>query len=222
MPDSPIIEYYRKRAEQSSDTYGPPEIQKDFAWVTEWLRKNIADCDVFEVACGSGHWTKIAASRARSIISSDISWDLVSTARRSIARVDFVLADAFTLPVTKNVFNCGMAHFWLSHIPRKNVRPFIQTFARCVKSGGRLLFTDTRWVDGYRRLPVRRDEDGNTYDLRTLKDGSQHEILKNYFTRTEWEQHLASFGTVYIEELSYIWAIRLELNPRSENMSPGC
>jgi ubiquinone/menaquinone biosynthesis C-methylase UbiE len=223
MDESSIIEYYRKRAAQRDDTYGPPEIQKDFAWVTEWLHENVANRDVLEVACGTGHWTKVAATSARSVVSSDISWDLVHAARQKMntPRVDFMVADAFTLPVTSNTFNCGMAHFLLSHVRRTEVRSFIGTFAQYLKSGSRLLLTDTRWVEGYRKPPVRHDEHGNTYDLRTLKDGSQFEILKNYFTRAEWEQHLASFGTVSVEELTYVWAIRLELNPRLGNISPG-
>jgi hypothetical protein len=114
-----------------------------------------------------------------------------------------------------------MAHFLLSHIGRTEVRPFVEAFAKCLRSGSRLLFTDTKWVDGYRRLPFRQDENGNTYDLRTLNDGSRFEILKNYFTRAEWERYLAPCGTVYIQELSYVWAIRLDLNLLTENISPG-
>jgi len=77
-----------------------------------------------------------------------------------------------------------------------------------------MLLTDTRWVEGYREAPFRCDEDGNTYNLRNLKDGSQFEILKNYFTRAEWQEYLASFGTVHIEELEYVWAIKIELTPQ--------
>jgi demethylmenaquinone methyltransferase/2-methoxy-6-polyprenyl-1,4-benzoquinol methylase len=223
MDESPIIQYYRKRAEQSGETYGPPELQKDFVWITEWLHQNVAGCDVLEVASGTGHWSQVVATSARSLVVSDISWNLVHEARRTtnLPRVDFIVADAFTLPVIFNNFNCGMAHFFLSHLRRTEVRLFVANFAQCMKSGSRLLFTDTKWVDGYRKPPLRQDKDGNTYDLRTLKDGSRFEILKNYFTRAEWEQYLAPCGTVYIEELSYVWAIRLELNPLTEHTSPG-
>jgi demethylmenaquinone methyltransferase/2-methoxy-6-polyprenyl-1,4-benzoquinol methylase len=216
MDESPLIEYYRKRAAQSDDTYGPPEIQKDFAWITRWLRENVAGRDVIELACGTGHWTEIAAESARSIVASDIVWDLVDAARRKIdmSVVDFVVCDAFGLPFSPKTFSCGMVHFLLSHVRRTEVRSLIDTCVRCLKPGSSLLLTDTKWIEGYRKLPFRRDEDGNTYDLRKLKDGSQFEILKNYFTRAEWEKYLASFGTVHIEELEYIWAIKIELIPQ--------
>jgi len=213
LDESSIIEYYRRRAAQRDDTYGPPEIQKDFAWVTAWLRENVADRDVVEVACGTGHWTKVASAWARSIVASDIGWDLVHTAREKTNSpvTDFAVADARMLPFTPNTFSCAMAHFLLSHISRTEVPRLIEMLARCLKRRGCLLLTDTKWVDGYRRPPVRRDAEGNTYDLRTLKDGSQFEIVKNYFTRTEWEQYLEPFGAVQIKELTYIWAIKIDL-----------
>jgi ubiquinone/menaquinone biosynthesis C-methylase UbiE len=216
MDESPVIEYYRKRAAQSDGTYGPPEIQKDFAWITAWLRENVTDRDVLELACGTGHWTRIASASARSIVASDISWDLVHAARQKIdsRTVDFVVCDAFKVPFSPNTFSCGMFHFLLSHVRRTEVRSFVEVFRRCLKRRSCLLLTDTRWVEGYREAPFRRDEDGNTYNLRNLKDGSQFEILKNYFTRAEWQEYLASFGTVHIEELEYVWAIKIELTPQ--------
>jgi ubiquinone/menaquinone biosynthesis C-methylase UbiE len=213
MDESPIIDYYRRRAAQRDDTYGPPEIQKDFAWVTAWLRENVADRDVLEVACGTGHWTKVVSAWARSIVASDISWYLVHAAREKTNApvVDFAVSDARMLPFVPDTFSCGIAHFLLSHISRAEVRRLVEGLRRCLKRGSCLLLTDTKWVDGYRKPPFRSDDEGNTYDLRTLKDGSQFEILKNYFTRTEWEQHLAPFGAVHIKELEYVWAIKIDL-----------
>ncbi len=212
MGDSPLIDYYRRRAEQSGGSYGPPEIQKDFEWITTWLRDNVADRDVLELGCGTGHWTKVASASARSIVASDLSSDLVCAARKEIesSAVDFIVCDAFKLPFTSNAFSCGMAHFLLSHVRRAEVRPFVDSFRRSLKSRGCLLLTDTKWVDGYRKPPFRRDKEGNTFDLRTLKDGSRFEILKNYFTSAEWQEYLSSFGRLYIEELEYVWAIKIE------------
>ena len=213
MDESPIVDYYRKRAAQSDGTYGPPEIQPDFQYLANWLQQNVAHRDVLEVACGTGHWTKVAAATARRILASDISSELVHAARRETDAhlVDFMVADACKLPVTPNTFNCGMAHFLMSHIPRPDICPFIGSFSRYFTPGSRMLFSDTKWVEGYRLPIARRDKDGNTYDIRTLKDGSQYEILKNYLTSAEWREYLEPFGIVHIEELTYIWAVRLEL-----------
>ena len=218
MDDRTIIEYYRKRVAEYDEMYGPPELQADFAWLTQWLQKNVAGTDVLEVACGTGHWTKVASATARRIVASDINWNLLHAARQKVEGrdVDFLVADAYNLPVTPNTFNCGMAHFWLSHVSRSEISSFLKSFCRHFKAGNRILFIDTKWVEGYRRPLSRRDEDDNTYQLRTLKDGSQFEILKNYFTGAELAAWLGAFGSVEVRELTYNWAISLELHEKNQ------
>ena len=214
MDDRTIIDYYRNRVAEYDEMYGPPELQEDLAWLREWLQKNVAGSDVLEVACGTGYWTRVASAAARRIVASDINWNLLQAARRKVEGrdVDFLVADAYNLPVTPNTFNCGMAHFWLSHVRRSEISSFVKSFSRHFKPAGRLFFIDSKWVEGYRKPLSRRDEAGNTYQPRTLKDGSQYEILKNYFTEAEWVGYLGSFGSVQVRELSYLWAIGLELN----------
>lgn len=213
MDDSTSIEYYRKRIAESGDTYGPPEMQEDFTWLTSWLQKNVAGREVLEVACGSGHWTKIASATAKRILATDIHWNLLQAARQNVqARtVDFVAADAYNLPLLHKTFDCGMAHYWLSHVRRPNISQFVAGFTRHLKSRSTMLFIDSKWVEGYRKPIVRLDQDGNTYQLRVLKDGSQYEILKNYFTQTELVRFLESSGSVQVHELRYSWAISVEL-----------
>jgi SAM-dependent methyltransferase len=215
MSEHSLVEYYRKRAAQDDETYGPPEIQRDFDWVSKWLRQYVAGRRVLEIACGTGHWTAVAAQTAGWILASDITPDLVQVARRKTAGnlVDFMVADACKLPLKSDTFDCGMAHFWLSHLPRSGLFDFVNGLRQLLQSGSRMLFVDTKWVDGYRKAIARSDAGGNTYHLRTLRDGSQYEILKNYFSRDEWIAHLEPFGSVHIEELEYIWAIRVEMNP---------
>jgi ubiquinone/menaquinone biosynthesis C-methylase UbiE len=208
MDESPIIDYYRRRAADSQGTYGPPEIQPDFARAVDWVRTNASNRNVLEVACGIGHWTNVAAGAARRIVASDVSWDVVAEARRrTTSAVDFMVADARELPIASATFDCGMAHFWLSHVPRPEVTPFMNSFCRAFAPGSCLLFIDSKWVDGYRHSIVRQDAEGNTYHVRRLKDGSRYEILKNYLTRSEWINYMAPFGTVHVEELSYIWLV---------------
>ena len=213
MDDGTSIEYYRKRVSGPGDIYGPPEIQEDFTWLARWLQENVAKCDVLEVACGSGHWTKIASATAGRVLAIDINWNLLQAARNKVQGriVDLVVADAYNLPLPSSTFDCGMAHFWLSHVRRSDISQFMSGFARHFKSRSRLLFIDSKWVDGYRKPILRSDQDGNTYQLRTLKDGSQYEILKNYFTEAEWIALLGSSGSLQVHELRYSWAISVEL-----------
>src|SRR5262245_41289026 len=123
MSDSTSIEYYRRRTAESGDCYGPPEMQEDFAWLASWLQKNVAGREVLEVACGSGHWTKMASVAATGILATDIHWSLLRAARQNLqaCTVDFVAADAYSLPLPQAAFDCGMGHYWLSHVPRPDI-----------------------------------------------------------------------------------------------------
>ncbi len=207
--DDKIIEYYRKRVKDSGDMYGPAEIQDDFSWATKWLQQNLADRVVLEIACGTGHWTKAASETARAIVATDINVNLVQAARdKAAARpVNFLVADAYQLPFIRGGFDCGLAAFWLCHIPRADIPAFLESFVDHLKPGGGLYFIATKWVEGYRKPTAHRDHDGNTYELRTLKDGSRYEIMKNYFTEQELVGFLEPFGCVQVRELKYVWAI---------------
>ena len=54
-----------------------------------------------------------------------------------------------------------------------------------------MVFLDNSFVQTSNLPITRRDGEGNTYQLRTLDDGSTHEVLKNFPSR---EQALAAIG----------------------------
>ena len=51
--------------------------------------------------------------------------------------------------------------------------------------GARVALLDNRFVQTSSTPITRRDAQGNSYQLRTLDDGSVHEVLKNFPTRDE-------------------------------------
>ena len=56
-------------------------------------------------------------------------------------------------------------------------------------------------------LPIsRHDAGGNTYQLRKLADGSEHDVLKNFPTKAELVEQLTPYTHgVEIELLTYYW-----------------
>jgi demethylmenaquinone methyltransferase/2-methoxy-6-polyprenyl-1,4-benzoquinol methylase len=71
---------------------------------------------------------------------------------------------------------------------------------------------DNRFVAGSSTPIVRRDDDGNTYQQRTLDDGSVHEVLKNFPAR---EAAFAALGArardpQWIEHVHY-WILSYTL-----------
>ena len=74
-------------------------------------------------------------------------------------------------------------------LPRDEVlarlAPWLQLLHSRLAPGARLVFLDNAFVHTSSSPLTRRDAEGNTYQLRTLDDGSVHEVVKNFPTRDE-------------------------------------
>jgi hypothetical protein len=54
-----------------------------------------------------------------------------------------------------------------------------------LQPGARVVMLDNSYVEGSSTPLSRRDAEGNSYQQRRLDDGSMHEVLKNFPTRSE-------------------------------------
>ena len=163
------------------------------------------------MACGTGYWTSVAASTAQRITATDINPETLRIAETKSAKcpVEFIEADAFHLPTFDQKFDCGMAHFWLSHIPKATLSVFLKNFAAKLQPNATLLFIDSRYVAGYRTPPSRVDDKGNSYSLRRLKNGSTYEIVKNYLSKEDILSILEPLSkSVEFSELDYLWSAK--------------
>jgi demethylmenaquinone methyltransferase/2-methoxy-6-polyprenyl-1,4-benzoquinol methylase len=78
--------------------------------------------------------------------------------------------------------------------------------------GCRCVFLDNRFVAGSSTPIAETDDDGNTYQLRPLDDGSQHRVLKNFPTRDELISTVSSYGNeIDVAELDYFWLLSFRL-----------
>jgi len=202
--------YYQARAREYEAIYAKPERQSDLARLKDWLTREARDRVVLELACGTGYWTAIAAATARFILATDRNPAPLKIARRKGlgAGVVFCVADAYALPRFARQFDCGMAHFWWSHVPRRSIGAFVAHFASRLSPGAKLLLTDNTFVAGSSTPLSRRDEDGNSYQMRTLRNGERHEILKNFPSTSEIVAALEAV-CVHIDvlQLDYYWAV---------------
>ena len=65
---------------------------------------------------------------------------------------------------------------------------------------------DNRYVEGSSTPISQTDEEGNTYQIRKLSDGSTHEVLKNFPVRNEFIQWIESLSdNCEFTELDYFW-----------------
>jgi SAM-dependent methyltransferase len=203
--------YYEARAREYEEIYAKPERQADLARLKAWLAEEARDRAILEIACGTGYWTAIAAATAHRIVAIDRSAASLELARSKAlgSRVDFAVADAYDLPDFAHAFDCGMAHFFYSHVPNARIAAFLADFASRLRPGAKLLLIDNAFVVGSSTPIARRDDEGNTYQMRTLSTGERHEVLKNFPSTPEIEAALRIVASqVDVLQLTYYWAAR--------------
>ena len=57
---------------------------------------------------------------------------------------------------------------------------FLNVLHARLEPGALVVFTDNRYVEGSSLPITREDADGNTYQERRLRDGTEYEVLKNF------------------------------------------
>jgi ubiquinone/menaquinone biosynthesis C-methylase UbiE len=214
-------EYYRRRAkgydEELYQTRADLARQEELQSIADVSREALKARRVLDVACGTGYWTEIVSETARSIVGADIAKEMLEIARGKQFKcpVSFCRADVFNLPFKNVSFNGGMADFWFSHIPREKIESFLEDFHCLLESGSLVLVADNVYIAGIGGEFVKKEGDVNTYKRRKLGDGSEHLVLKNYFSSGElteiFARHVRGFGRKNVFYGKYYWYLFYEL-----------
>jgi ubiquinone/menaquinone biosynthesis C-methylase UbiE len=103
------------------------------------------DWQVLDVATGAGHTALTFAPHVTHVIASDLTEPMLTTTaelarQKGLTNLETRLADAEALPFEDNQFNLVTCRLAFHHFP--NPRQAISEFARVLRPGGRLGFTD--------------------------------------------------------------------------------
>ena len=175
--------YYARRANEYERVYSKPERQGDLAALRKDIAALLVKEDVLEIACGTGYWTELISRLARSVLATDVNEEVLQIAgRRTCPRgnVRFARRDAFAMAGISGEFTAIFAGFFWSHVPLRRIPEFLATLHAKLCPGGLVVLVDNNYVAGSSTPISSRDTDGNTYQRRSLDDGSMHEILKNF------------------------------------------
>lgn len=208
-----LVDYYAKRAPEYDRIYEKPERQEDLGKLRETVRETFRGEDVLEIACGTGYWTQDLADVARSVTAVDINESVLEIARRrrGAERVRFEIADVYVLPELPPSSACLCA-FWWSHMPKGRIGQFLAGLHKKLMPGATVMFMDNCYVEGSSTSFSHKDAEGNTYQTRTLDDGSTHEVLKNFPTEEELRQAVAGAAEfVSFRALTYYWIFTYRL-----------
>jgi hypothetical protein len=127
--------------------------------------------------------------------------------------VQFGTVDAYTLNgLGDQTFDAAFAGCWWSHVLLQDLPGWLATLHAKLEPGARVVMLDNCYVPGSSTPLSRSDDAGNTYQNRTLDDGSVHEVLKNFPTL---EQAFAMLGPrahspQWIDHTHY-WVLSYEL-----------
>jgi trans-aconitate methyltransferase len=206
-----LLGYYARRAHEYEAIYEKPERQGDLRQLRDRLRDALAGHRVLEVACGTGYWTEAVAPAAAAITATDASAEVLEIARRKPyprGRVQFSVVDAYALEQVEGAFTACLAAFWWSHIPRERHGAFLAGLHRRLGAGAVVALIDNRFVEESSTAISRSDGAGNTYQQRRLRDGTVHEVLKNFPTAAELKAAFAPMAAeLKITELTYYWMV---------------
>ena len=206
-----IQNYYAARASEYDKVYAKPERQTDLRDIERWLPPIFAGRSVLEVACGTGYWTQFVAPLASTVLALDSSPETLRIARERVSsgNARFIVGDAYALPQLPSPLDSALAAFWISHVPKARLRPFVLGLHGVLKPGAVVVFLDNRFVEGSSSRLVDRDTEGNTFQTRALVDGRTFRVLKNFPTEDALR---SSFGDLAAEfeyrSWQYFWAAK--------------
>jgi len=203
--------YYAKRAAEYERIYTKPERQADLGRLRARIAALFAGRTVLEIACGTGYWTEVIAPHACSVAAIDYAEETLAIARSKkypADRVEFAQGDAYALPAFGRRHDALFAGFWWSHVPLVRLDAFLAGVTRAVAPDAVVAFLDNRYVEGSSTPVARRDGEGNTYQTRTLDDGSTHDVLKNFPTERELIERASVHGhDARVEWFDYYWLL---------------
>ena len=176
-------EYYHQRAKEYEQVYAKPERQSELKGLHIMIQEEVANADVLEIACGTGYWTETLAKTSKSVHACDYNESVLEIARVKTydpARVTFQQLDFWTLQKPAKRYDIVFGGFIWSHISLEKLPAFLTLLRQQIKPGGSLIFLDNNYIEGSSTPISKTDKLDNTYQIRTLANGKQYEIIKNF------------------------------------------
>ena len=182
------LRYYRARAnEYDATSYGAVSVER--ASVPAIVDRLGISGDVLELACGTGIWTAELVRHAVTLTALDGAPEMLERARqRTPEGVRFERADLFNW-TPASTWDVVFFSAWLSHVPSDRFAGFWSSVSAALRPGGRVIALD--------ELPARsfhEDQIDGEVAVRTLQDGTKHEIVKVFWAPEALVLRLTALG----------------------------
>jgi len=214
------VRYYRDRAKEYEEIYEwrDPHRQEEQELMEKTLKELFVGRRVLDVGCGTGYWTQRVSWVAESITGIDINETVLDIARSKEygCPIEYRVMDAYNMSFDEK-FTGVMATFMLSHVLRKDIPGWLAHIHSFLEPGARVFFADNTYIEGIGGKLQTKPNDPNTYKLRTLNNGTQHLIVKNYYTTQELVDFFNPYGKGISEKNVFMgkcfWWITYQYEP---------
>jgi 2-polyprenyl-3-methyl-5-hydroxy-6-metoxy-1,4-benzoquinol methylase len=183
-----MVRYYRDRAKEYEEIYEwrDPKRQEEQDLMEATLKDVFMGRRVLDIGCGTGYWTQRISQTAESILGIDINETVLEIAHSKEYRcpTEYRIMDAFNI-ILDEKYSGVLATFMLSHVLREDIPDWLTHVHTFLEPKAMVFFGDNTYIEGVGGKLQAKNGDLNTYKLRSLNDGSQHLIVKNYFTKEE-------------------------------------
>ncbi|MBS1511229.1 MAG: class I SAM-dependent methyltransferase [Bacteroidetes bacterium] len=206
-----LISYYKQRASEYENIYLKPERQTALQTASVLLQEVFTGKHIAEIACGTGYWTEKIATTAASVYATDINDTVIEIAKHKHYprnNVTFNVTDFYDHQPLKKYEGLFGGFIW-SHIYLQQLPQFIATTHNYVIPGGTVVFMDNKFVEGSNLPVTATDEQGNTFQTRSLANGSTHVICKNFPSKNfVLEQLKGVADEIRFIDLEYYWIVK--------------
>ena len=186
-----MVKYYKDRAKEYEEIYEwrDPQRQEEQELMESELKKAFKGRRLLDIGCGTGYWTQRISTVAKSILGIDINDAVLEVARSKEygCPTEYRVMDAYNMKLERK-YDGVLASFMLSHVLKQDIPGWLNHIHSVLEPGASVFIADNTYIEGVGGKLQTKPGDPNTYKLRTLNDGSQHLIVKNYFTAEELVQ----------------------------------
>jgi ubiquinone/menaquinone biosynthesis C-methylase UbiE len=193
-------EYYRENVPYHDECMSYTDnlsMEKLLGPVIQRIEKDIKGKDVLEIACGTGNWTQVLSKRARSVMATDINEAYLIAAKKKSYQKDnvvFKVADTYTLDGIDSKFNLAFASDFWSHMPKSKIESFIKTLHSKLLPGSEVIMIDMLRRPELDKMFSHMDDEENMIQKRTLPNGKEYHVVKNFPTEKELMDCLKVYG----------------------------
>ena len=198
-----MVKYYKDRAKEYEEIYAwrDPQRQEEQELMEKTLKTIFAGRRVLDIGCGTGYWTQRISMTAESIVGIDINEAVLEIARSKEygCPTEYRVMDAYNMKFNER-FSGVLASFMLSHVLKEDIPSWLEHVHSFLEPSARVFISDNTYIEGIGGKLQTKQGDPNTYKLRTLNDGSQHLIVKNYFTTEELVELFSEYNKEITEK----------------------